>query len=512
MPPAESDEADVCLLLEGTYPYVQGGVSSWVNQIISRMPEVRFAIFYIGSRRDMTPKRFYRIPEHVIEISESYIFESLSEEEQTPLPLSRSFRKRFYETFASLYLGESADGRIEVFWRLIDLLDEVGDGIRFGNLCKDYDAWLILKEVYDKYASKESFIDFFWSTRFMHMPTWRLLMDRRKVPKARVYHSISTGYAGLIGSIAARYHNRPYFITEHGIYTKERIAEISQATWIHERDRQLFDYSQGLGIFKGMWIQLFNFLGRVTYGASEKTIALFDGNKSLQVEYGAPRERLDVIPNGIDPSRFDKARAKWLDRRSRSANNIVVGFVGRVVPIKDVKTLIRAASSVLRKYPKTQFLFAGPTEEDPDYFKECNEMIGLFKLADSVKFLGRQDVMDFFPGIDVMVLTSISEGLPLVIIEGYAVGVPVVTTDVGACRELVYGRSPEDKQLGPSGVLTKISSPDDTAAALVQFCEDPRLVDVMGERGRERVERFYVESEIIAQYEDLYRNTHWSKR
>lgn len=513
MPTNPEIEADVCMLLEGTYPYVQGGVSSWVHQIITEMPDTSFALFFIGSKRELLTQRFYELPPNVVSLRETYIFETPSKQEQTAGRPPKALRRRIYECLEGIYEGENIDARVAAFFQLVERLDEAGDAMRFGNLSQDYEAWLILKKVYQKWAADESFLDFFWSTRFMHMPVWALLQERRNVPKAKVYHTISTGYAGLMGALAARYANRPLLLTEHGIYTKERIAEISQATWIREKDRGYFDLKGGLGIFKDMWIQLFAFYGHVTYLASDKIIALFEGNNKLQTEYGAPAERLDVIPNGIDPSRFVEARERRRQRRAAARDApFVVGFLGRVVPIKDVKTLIRAAYNVVRKHPQTQFLLAGPTDEEPDYFRECEEMARLFHLETAVQFVGRQNIVDFLPTIDAMVLTSISEGLPLVIIEAFCVGVPVVSTDVGACRELIFGRAPEDKALGRAGMLTKISSPDDTAAALGELAANPDLVDQMGASGFERVQRHYVQADIIGTYLDLYQNTSWSAR
>ena len=79
----DPEMADVCLLLEGTYPYIQGGVSAWVHQIISTMPDIRFSIFFIGSQKETTPKQFYSFPENVVDFEEVFIFEKLKEEEKT---------------------------------------------------------------------------------------------------------------------------------------------------------------------------------------------------------------------------------------------------------------------------------------------------------------------------------------------------------------------------------------------------------------------------------------------
>jgi glycosyltransferase involved in cell wall biosynthesis len=112
--------------------------------------------------------------------------------------------------------------------------------------------------------------------------------------------------------------------------------------------------------------------------------------------------------------------------------------------------------------------------------------------------------MDYYPRIDVVVLTSLSEAQPYVILEANAAGVPVVATDVGACREMLEGRSPEDRRLGPSGLLTGVSHPEQTAEAVLQLLGEPRLWRAMSEAGRARVARFYDQSDLISQYLNLY--------
>jgi glycosyltransferase involved in cell wall biosynthesis len=104
-----------------------------------------------------------------------------------------------------------------------------------------------------------------------------------------------------------------------------------------------------------------------------------------------------------------------------------------------------------------------------------------------------------------MVLTSISEAQPLVILEAGAVGIPTVATDVGSCSELLYGRAPEDRALGEGGIVTAMASPGDTAKAILQLYHDPALRKRMRDAMRERVRRFYDQRDMVAAYDELYR-------
>ena len=506
----QPEVADVCLVLEGTYPYVQGGVSSWVHQIVSQLSEFKFALFFLGSVREQATKRRYTPPPNVISITEVFLFEPLPEEQMEVTNWAGVPRTQFYEKLRAFYQADGESSRLEAWWSLIDHLDRNDVNPTFGNLLRDEEAWSLVTEMNDSFAADESFIDFFWAVRFLHLPVWIALLGRTKIPEARVYHSVSTGYAGMLGAIASRKRGKPYFITEHGIYTKERIAEISQATWIHDPPSRYFDVSRGLSPLKRLWIGLFVFLGVLTYSAAQRIISLFEGNTGLQIEFGAEARRLEVVPNGIDPSAFNPALEKRRQRLAAGADEIVIGFIGRVVPIKDVKTLIRAARTVVARNPKVRFDIIGPTEEDPEYFSECQQMVELMGLSKNVLFLGPQNVREILANLDLCVMTSISEGLPLVILEGFSAGVPCVATDVGACRELIFGRTPEDKALGRAGLLTKICSPLDTADALLAVISDRKNLVKMGEAGRTRVERYYRQDDIMGIYRKYYADTSWA--
>src|SRR5690606_10442735 len=125
-------------------------------------------------------------------------------------------------------------------------------------------------------------------------------------------------------------------------------------------------------------------------------------------------------------------------RRQRPADPPpIIALLGRVVPIKDVKTFIRALRILSTHIPEVQGWIVGPTDEAPHYAEECRRLAESLAVADRVFFKGFMDPRDLFPQVGLLALTSISEGLPLVALEGYAAGVPLVATDVGSCRQLV---------------------------------------------------------------------------
>src|SRR5262245_27348517 len=165
-----------------------------------------------------------------------------------------------------------------------------------------------------------------------------------------------------------------------------------------------------------------------------------------------------------------------------------VGFVGRLVPIKDIVTFIRACSLAMQDV-ELDVRIIGPVDEDQPYARRCRRLVARHGMGRTIRFVGPLPTARIYSEIDVLVLTSFSEAQPLVILEAGAVGIPVVASDVGACRELLEGRTDADRGIGPSGIVTKLADPEETAAAIARLARDPELRRRLGDAGRKRVAR-----------------------
>lgn len=285
------------------------------------------------------------------------------------------------------------------------------------------------------------------------------------MPKAKVYHTISTGYAGLCASICKiKYPQSRLLITEHGIYTRERKMDITIADW-SDRDYEAYNPKNNISLYKNMWEDSFEIISKITYKYCDEILSLNLKNNLIQLKEGADEEKVYFVRNGINLNRFNFKERIKIDKE-----NIKVGFLGRVVNIKDVKTFIKAADVVKSKYPTVQFLIAGPTDEDIEYFKSCQDLVNALQLNENVKFIGTVKAEEFLQDIDIMVLTSLSEGQPLVIGEANACGVPCVVTDVGGSAEMVLGGA--DDKIGPSGIVTKSVNSLQTANGIKKLIED----------------------------------------
>lgn len=502
--PRQPDDtaADICLLLEGTYPFVRGGVSSWVHQLIRELPDLRFSLVFIGSQREDYEGQRYELPANVVHMEDHYLAGAL----QAPPPRLRPGNRASFERMARLhdYLRHPESGLASDIARtlIMETLDDIGrtDGItREDFLCSE-ESWDHICEQYTRNCSQDSFVGYFWAVRIMHTPLFMLARVAQTVPAARVFHTISTGYAGLLGVLLAGARNRPLILSEHGIYTKERKIDLAQAEWIAEASEGLGgSLDQGMGYVRRLWIRFFEGLGRLTYQVANPIISLYEGNRQRQISDGAPDQRTIIIPNGVKLERFAQALAQ---RPARVP--LVLGFIGRLVPIKDVKTFIRAMRTVCTELPEAEGWIIGGTEEEPAYAADCEALVDSLGLRGKVQFLGFQNVAEIFPRLGLVVLTSISEALPLVLLEGFAAGVPAVTTDVGACRELIEGRVPEDRALGRAGAVVSIADPEASGRACLDLLTNPEAWHRAQRAALDRVRRFYTEPQMMAQYRQVY--------
>lgn len=487
--------ADVCLVLEGTYPYVSGGVSGWAHELIKEQPDKRFTLFCLvppGSIKKGLVSKF-EIPENVVGI-QNVELQYLPKYRRRMKPAARH---RLMQQFKEPLLKLQTDASLEDLEHLLNLIGSTKYPLGRETLTDSPEAFELLTDMYEESLPTSSFLDYFWSWRALLGGLFSVLTC--EYPKAGVYHSLCTGYAGLFLARVSLESKRPVLLTEHGIYTNERRIEIGTAEWLD--DQQSLNLNVDMRMtrknLRDFWIDSFIGYSRLAYQVAEKSITLYEGNKELQIEDGADPENLLVIPNGIDYDSYSKIPLKTEGRPT-------VGFIGRVVPIKDVKTLIRACISLRESVPDVQVWIMGPTEEDEEYFEECQSLVQHNELDDVVQFMGRVNIKDYLGKIDVLVLTSLSEAQPLVILEAGAVGVPSVATDVGSCSELIYGSPAEDPPLGEGGAICPLAAPNAVADSLAKLLNDRAYFERCSKTIKERVDLYYRKELQHQAYRDLY--------
>jgi glycosyltransferase involved in cell wall biosynthesis len=219
--------------------------------------------------------------------------------------------------------------------------------------------------------------------------------------------------------------------------------------------------------------------------------------QALIANEGIPPERVAVIYNGIDLARCAAAREerRAVRREMEVADDeLVILQVARLDYLKDHATAVRTLAEVAPRRPDARLVLVGEGPERGAVQEEVRRLA----LGGRVRLLGlRKDVPRLLAGADLLLLTSISEGIPLTLIEAMAAGLPVVSTRVGGVPEVV-----ED---GRTGLL----APAGDAAALgrhvCELADNPRLRDELGRRGRERAEALFSERMMHDRYDQLFR-------
>lgn len=465
----------ICIVAEGCYPYVVGGVSGWINSMIKLYPNVEFSILAIVANRSVSGKFLYELPENVTEVYEVY----LEDHDWSDVPESIRYKKlehKEYQALRSLIFSSKIDWPV-----LFDLFQK--DSISVNHLLMGADFLRIVEEYYSTYHSQLTFSDFLWTMRSMYLPLFHVLSST--IPQADLYHCVATGYAGILGCMGKHFYGGGLMVSEHGIYTREREEELIKARWVS-------------GIYKNIWIDQFKKMSEVAYQWADRVTCLYEYAKKLQIELGCPPEKISVTANGISIDRF----ADLPQKTKEEENMFHIGAVLRVAPIKDVKTMIQAFIFAKKRVPNLKLWIMGPWEEEEEYARECFDLVEMSGVKDVV-FTGRINVADYLGRMDVTILTSISEGQPLTVLESYAAHKPVICTDVGCCRSLIYG---DGDGFGQAGILTRIMNVDEIAAAMEKMAADPQMRKEMGENGYRRVNALYSIEDMKKKYNELYRD------
>jgi polysaccharide biosynthesis protein PelF len=464
----------ICIIAEGSYPYITGGVSSWIQSLIVSMPEHEFIVYAIGAEEKQRGQFKYKLPENLVQVEEIFLDSYLSQESSWGKRYKLTFEER--SALKSILDGSSTDWSVIFSLFAGKKLDSVS------NFLTSKDFFDIIQEVcFEKYFQLP-FTDMYWTLRSMVLPLFLSIVH--PVPKADLYHSVSTGYAGVIGSLAKHLYQKPYLLTEHGIYTREREEEIIKADWVK-------------GHFKDLWIQYFYNMSNCSYYFADQIVTLFNKNKEVQIEIGCPKEKIKVIPNGVNISDYQASRMT----EKQFEHVINIGAIVRIVPIKDIKTMLQSFAIVKREMPNAHFYIMGPLDEDEDYYQECLYLLNTLNIKDVI-FTGEISVKDYLKRMDLLVLSSISEGQPLAVLEGMASGKPFVTTDVGSCKELLQG---VNDGFGQAGIVVPVMHYSQMAEAIIRMARYDTLRKKMGINGLNRVASLYSKEKFIDSYKHLYK-------
>ena len=211
------------------------------------------------------------------------------------------------------------------------------------------------------------------------------------------------------------------------------------------------------------------------------------------------REKISVIYNGIDIDDFsrDINTDKIRKELSITEDEIVIGTVGQLIPMKGHKYFIEAAKIVLEKIKNVKFIITGSSQENSSYEMELKNMVKNYNLEDKIIFTGyRKDIKNIIALMDIFVFSAVGEGFGRVLIEAMVLQKPIVAANSGGIPEIVVD--------GKTGLLVPENDPHSIASAVIMLINEKDTRDRMGRAGRKRVEEMFTIERHTRDIENLY--------
>ncbi len=409
----------IYLSTEGTYPFVLGGVSTWVDMLVHGLPQHEFEI---GALVDNPHHRIqYRPPPNVtlqpiplwgLELAEEYLprRQGWRRAWRTSSPVVRDRFLPAWEHLVDCLAAPEADSQalgdslsaVAHFAERYDLRRALGDAA----------AWTLLLDrlqanpIHARTGLAPA-MDF---ARTMYR---YLLPLTAPTPVCDVAHSSAAALCALPAIVAKYRYGTPLVLTEHGIYLRERLLAMS---------------TEPFGT-KVLFANFYRAVVELAYREADILTPVCGYNAGWEQALGVEPDRIRVIHNGVDPARVDV----WPEPEGPPT----VGFIGRIDPLKDVLTLIQAFARVRAAIHDARLRIWGPATS-PDYLKLCESAVTDLGLTDAVTFEGStNDIAAAYGASHVIGLSSISEAFPYTAVEAMLAARPIVATAVGGVAEAI---------------------------------------------------------------------------
>jgi glycosyltransferase involved in cell wall biosynthesis len=210
----------------------------------------------------------------------------------------------------------------------------------------------------------------------------------------------------------------------------------------------------------------------------------------------APPARVTIVPLGLELGPLLALPERPGRLSTAESNDVVVGYVGRLVPIKDLETLIRGVALARARLPQIRLVIAGDGEERASLESRVTEL----GLQGCVDFRGwRSDLTALYEGMDVFVLTSLNEGTPVSLIEAMAAGVPAIASAVGGVPDVLEN--------GVTGVLIPTHQPEAVATAIMDTVTNRARAHRMAARAKQSVRDRFDSARLVQATETMYKQT-----
>ena len=509
----ELEEVDVAIVAESTYPFLKGGVSAVVHDIITNNPELTFGIIHIAWDSESPTEYLYDVPGNVLWVDMIYL--SMAE---TSVALQKLF-----DSTAELN-GHSPN---EVAKKLMYALDQVTrDNPQplwdlydeaVNPLTRSYRLW----PVFPTKAMMQQSIKMVGNAEDMSVGTlfWQLrdffslafAITDRVQPPAKVYHAHTTGYASVIAACGARQHNGSFLLTEHNLYVRDTVN-----TLLDRRMDLPITRTSHLELPKNtveyFWTRWWVEMGAWLYPSADHITYLYPLAITEAEALGGIPSKSEVLPNGMEWDDFSYGRL----RRREALDDIVSGrkqnwrfaCIARVVPIKGIIELIDSVAHLVRMgYTNFTVDVLGPTDHIPEYYRRCVAYAEKIGVSDRVVFRGTVKVRDVIHDYDALVLASFNEGQPIVVLESMACGLPVVGTNVGGMDQVVRDPLPDldGGEVGPCGILVEPGDSEGLAKGIATLMGSGEAYREWYENALVRLQGTFLMPVVMSRYNAIYR-------
>jgi len=484
----------IALTGEGTYPYVTGGVSTWADLIVNELKNIDFILMPILMHPYVKLK--FEIPENVIRLVKIPLWGT---EEPTEYVKESDFSHTYkmkLKTKEEIGVQKELIAILEILVDFIygknDDYELLGDCIvEFHDFFNTYDYHESFRsiEVWEAYKNKLQEVlylekedlptvhDMIEGLRFLYRFFITLLAP---VEECDIYHSSAAAFCGLPCIIAKKKYGSKFVLTEHGIYAREQY---------------LFASREGIPLrTKEFLLGLIKMIVKLNYHFADVISPVCDYNKRWELQWGASEDKLQTIYNGIDTFVF-----KNMERKTNERPTVVM--VARIDQLKDIETYIKTCEKVKEQIPNVLFKLYGPIV-DKKYFEMCHALHEELNLQDNFEFSGLTSSPETaYNEGDVVMLTSISEAFPFVVIEAMACEKVVVSSDVGGTKEVLEG----------FGYVVRPKDIEAFSEAVIEVLTNKKRSAEMGILAREHILNGFTINDMIENYQQLYRSLYMDR-
>ena len=237
-------------------------------------------------------------------------------------------------------------------------------------------------------------------------------------------------------------------------------------------------------------------MNRILSKITDKIVAVSENVKEDIIRYDSiDPSKIEVIPNGIDVERFNPEKNTTDIRKefSLEEDDIVIGFIGRIVPAKGLEYLLNALPYLKEEFKSIKLLIVG----EGSLVEELKARAKKNNIFDNILFTGRRrDIPEILASINIFVMPSIAEGLPNALLEAMAMGKPIVTTEVGGIPEIVKN--------GFNGLLVPPRDTLSLSKAIKELISNDRLAAKLGQAARDLVHDNLSIKAIAQKWQSLY--------